>query len=106
MDLVLQLLNLKLILLWVLYNYNNIVSEETLQGGNKINEIRGKKNLKLLKIIIFPLIHPSNSIEKLSSTQLRERDYILLNKNNNRAKFLMIIPIFITFIFLNKINKT
>jgi phosphopantetheine adenylyltransferase len=78
-----------------------VVSEETLKGGEKINEIRLSKNMKKLEIIIYPLINPRGGSEKLSSTYYREIDYKKFEKMKGKSfwkmNFFLFFPLFLTF---------
>ncbi|CAL5989671.1 Phosphopantetheine_adenylyltransferase [Hexamita inflata] len=50
-----------------------IVSEETLKGGEHINEVRTQKGLKTLFLAVVGLVKSPNG-DKLSSTQIREKE--------------------------------
>lgn len=49
-----------------------ILSEETIDAGKLINDVRASKQMKHLKVVVCPTISPNYSIEKkLSSTSIR-----------------------------------
>jgi pantetheine-phosphate adenylyltransferase len=51
-----------------------VVSQETKEGAEKINEMRENNGLKLLDIIVVPVVY-TNEGQVLSSTYLRKQEF-------------------------------
>jgi len=62
-----------------------VVSEETVKGGDEINKARKQINFSPLEIVKIDCVantDPNSSDPKLSSTTLREKEWLLRHQNN------------------------